>query len=64
MKIIAILFFSLALLSSCKKDSICYDCTFGTVNGVQRPPEIWCGDPNHIFTDAQGNAMNSFCRPR
>jgi hypothetical protein len=64
---IKVLLFILSLsyfFASCKKDSTCYDCTFGIVNGVQRPPEVWCGDPAHIFTDQQGNAIPSFCRPR
>lgn len=51
-------------LFSCKKDEgQCYNCTFGVVNGVQRPPEKWCGDPNHVFQDAEGNNLNSFCQP-
>lgn len=53
-----------ATLFSCKKNRQCYDCSFGILNGVQRPPEVWCGDPNHVFTDNSGNALNSFCRPR
>ena len=59
-----IVIFILILLVSCKKNTQCYECSFGIVNGVQRPPERWCGEPDHIFTDDSGNAINSFCQPR
>ncbi len=55
-----------AALISCKKDNPgnCYDCTFGTVNGVTPPPQEYCGDMPHNFTDAQGNPLSSFCVPK
>jgi hypothetical protein len=62
-KIKLIIAISLLSIVGCKKESQCYLCTFGVSNGVQREPEVWCGDPNQIFYDDSSNAISSFCRP-
>lgn len=49
---------------SCTKDkSVCWDCTFGIVNGVQRPPETICNDGYEPgpFQDSQGNDLSYSC---
>jgi hypothetical protein len=55
---------ALIFLSSCKKDGGCYYCTFGSTNGYQRPPEIYCGQMPANFTDPAGNPIQYSCQPR
>lgn len=58
-----LLFISVIFLASCSKEKgNCYDCYFGTVNGVNPPHVEYCGEMPHQFTDAQGNPLQSFCR--
>ena len=52
-------------LASCSKENgVCYECEFGYVNGVKPPNETYCGDMPKQFTDAQGNPLQSFCKPK
>ncbi len=54
------------LFASCKKTSQCYNCTYGTVNGYTRPPDVQCnGDINSYKPqDAQGNDISWQCLPQ
>jgi hypothetical protein len=63
--ILALLFTSIA----CSKESVknpsgqCYICTFGVSQGVQKDPVEICNEsPNKVFTDAQGNKLDSQCK--
>jgi hypothetical protein len=55
---------------SCKKNNNCQECkTFGTLNGIDygtpsnQKSETWCeGSPVPVFTDADGNQLQSICR--
>lgn len=51
-------------MASCKKEGICYECTFGIVNGVIHEPVTYCGPDGatHEFTDAEGNQLNASCK--
>lgn len=53
-------------LASCNKERECYHCTFGVLNGVQKPPVDYCGTDGGArqFTDEQGNKLTSNCRPK
>lgn len=55
-----------ASFSSCKKDKgQCYNCSYGTINGYQKPDDTFCGDINNYHpTDAQGNQWQYFCTPK
>lgn len=58
--IIAILF-----MASCSKSNPgCYTCEFGNVNGHTHDPVEWCGDPQHQFTDDQGNPLQATCKAK
>lgn len=67
-KILTALYISLSLLIfSCKKDNTpCWHCTFGIINGVQPAPQDYCGDDGgaKLFTDAQGNDLQTYCIPK
>lgn len=55
------------VMASCTKLRVgvnCYECEFGYVNGVKPPNELYCGDMPKQFTDAQGNPLQSFCKPK
>ncbi len=60
-----ILILAAIFLASCSKENgVCYECEFGYVNGVKPPNEVYCGDMPKQFTDAQGNPLQSFCKPK
>ena len=64
------LFILVILVIGCTKNNNCQECkTFGTVNGIDygTPPnqksETCCeGSPIPVFTDADGNQLQSNCR--
>lgn len=62
-KIISILFLSIILMSCKKEGTVCWKCTFQTVNGYTRPDETICNDGQQPtgFKDAAGNDVGSFC---
>jgi hypothetical protein len=66
-KVLIALLLTTFFISCQKEKQVCYDCTFGTFNGTQRPPTVWCGkegEPIPQFTDDNGNDLSVFCRRR
>lgn len=62
-----LLIIAAVFLASCSKEkSVCWDCTFGPLNGITRPAETICNDGEDPgpFEDAEGNDLSSFCQKK
>ena len=54
-----------ATFAACKKNEVCYNCTYGVYGGVIRPADEYCGDINNYHPKAPDGAdLSFFCTPK
>lgn len=62
-----IIIFAVTLVGCSTEPETCWQCTFGTVQGVQKPDSVFCSDsfdPAHIFVNDEGQQIPSICEQR
>lgn len=57
------------IFASCTKQPAappppCYECEYGTVQGYQKPADVFCGDITTYHPKYQGNDIQTFCKLR